>query len=155
MPSAKADVSAVRRRLEDVQARLQDPSPAWTAVADEIQLAVEERFAAGTDFDGNSWPTLKAATTKRHGSHGTLNSTGTLRSSNFFRPHRHGVEVGNSAPYAAPIYYGSADGTRQPRWWFQWRPDGTHAIADGTPGGDLLEEIRAVIAHYVLEGRTR
>lgn len=56
---------AVRKRLADLIARGEDPSPAMAAIAEHLRVSAQQRFEAEAGPGGAKWPPLARSTLKR------------------------------------------------------------------------------------------
>lgn len=157
-------IDEASRELRDIERRLQDMTPAWKAAAEALRAAVEERFQTETAFDGSDWAELKPETIAQRKPGKILQQSRHLANSVWAIGVYDGIEFGAGALYAARQQFGALqedtsstrDALDHPgRPFLPVNIDNEFIIIEGTPSGELADEIDRILYEYVSGARSR
>lgn len=138
LPDVAEEIRATRDRAGDLL-------PATKAAAEALRTACLERFDTETAFDGEEWrglDTYDPAYLKRRKPAKRNTQDRTLANSVHAEGEPDGIRFGANTPYA---------GARQSDMpYLPVDENGVFIDTPGTPGGELMDEIEATIADYIL-----
>ncbi|MDR3087827.1 MAG: phage virion morphogenesis protein [Azoarcus sp.] len=100
----------VLERLSQLASRMDDLTPAMTAIGAELKARVSNRFETQTDPDGIRWTDWAPSTKKsypKEGNHTVLDRYGHMLDSLGFRADKNTVTIGFGSPYATYHEFGT------------------------------------------------
>lgn len=137
-----ADIKALGEQLGDME-------PAWRAAGEAIREHVEQRFQTSTAPDGSPWAELDPDYAERRKPAKILIQDRTLANSIKTQADPRGIAFGHSVIYGDTHQYGDPDRNIPARPFMPVLPDGSMADGDGTPGGELADEIEETLMDWI------
>jgi phage virion morphogenesis protein len=101
------DLSQVNASFGNLEHALEDATPLFNLIGQELELSIDDNFRSETDPDGNPWAALSPkyeAYKQRKGFIAKINQRrGNLRGTINYRAYRDKLEVGANVPYSKEV----------------------------------------------------
>jgi phage gpG-like protein len=101
------DLSQARTSFTNLGSALDDATPLFNLIGQEMELSIDDGFRTETDPDNSPWAALTAsyeASKRRRGFIGKINQRrGDLRASITYRVYRDRLEIGANVPYSLKV----------------------------------------------------